>query len=722
MTRVPVIRQMTSSGCGAACLAMMASHHGLPTSLAQASDVCEPGRDGLSALTILRGGRALGLRGRGLRVELSALTELQLPVILHWGFNHFVVLESWNGKSGRIVDPSAGRRTVTKEELDSKFTGVAITLEPSGKTATSGSPRGRPWSRHIAAALKSSGVRPRLGQILLASLLLALVGLTVPILTRFLINDVLPVRESDAISVLTLLAATVVVAYLLVSLARGFLLVWLQGKISSQLTLNFYEHTLSLPFRYFQQRGSGDLMVRLTSNISIQNLLTQQTLGAILDLFLVVAYGTVLVVVAWQFGLVAVVLGLVLLLVSILAVRPSHRLMQSDLEAQSMSEGFLVESLTGIETLKSTGTEGKALERWSDLFFTQLNLSLRRGRLDALVSAVTTTIITLAPVLLLLIGGLLVIEDQISLGTMLALQGLAALFLAPMSRIIGQLQQLQLAYAYLERIGDVVDATPEAVEFGDVTLDDFSGGIEFRDVAFRYSSTDPDIVEDISLTIEPGSKVALVGATGSGKSTFAKMVLGLLRPTSGDILYDGHPQGELDIADLRSNFGAVIQSAAVFAGSIRSNIAFANPAMPLDDVVRATKLAGLHEDIAAMPMGYETVISESGTVLSGGQRQRLALARALATRPKTLVLDEATSHLDAITEAKVMENLAGLPGTKIVCAHRLSTIVDSDLILVFKGGRIVQRGTHEEMARRQGPYLELIEKQLTEGHRVDRSV
>lgn len=710
--KIPVIRQMTSSACGAACLAMVLASHGKSIPLAQVAEVCQPGRDGLSALTIMQAGRHLGLRGRGLRVELDSLGEISVPAILHWGFNHFVVLERWNGNKGSIIDPESGRRDVTRDELDMKFTGVAITFEPAADFGASTSRHTSPWKRHIMDAVRASGVRSRMVQVVGASLALALIGLAVPLLTRALVNEVIPVRDDDILAILVIFVAMTLLGYFVMAIARGFLTVWLHGKISSQLTLNFYEHTLSLPFRYFQQRGSGDLMVRLTSNMTIQNLLTQQTLGALLDSLLVIAYATIMVFIAWQFGLIAILIGLLLLAVAALAIKPTHRLMQQDLEAQSMSEGFLVESLTGIETLKSTGTERNALDRWSDLFFTQLNLTLRRGRLDAIVSAVTTTIVTMAPIVLLLVGGFLVIREQISLGTMLALQGMAGLFLGPLSRILGQLQQLQLAGAHLERIGDVVDASPESADFGTKVLSDFTGRITFENVSFTYSTSSPNIVEGLNLDIKPGSKIALVGASGSGKSTFAKLVLGLLSPTGGEIRYDGIAQKDLDIVALRGNFGAVIQSATVFAGSIRSNIAFSDPQLPMEEIITAAKRAGLSNDIDAMPMGYETIISESGTVLSGGQRQRLAMARALVSDPTLLVLDEATSHLDAVTEAHVMKSLQGLSSTKIICAHRLSTIVDADEILVFDSGKIVQRGTHKDLVSQEGTYQDLVHNQL----------
>ena len=454
-------------------------------------------------------------------------------------------------------------------------------------------------------------------------------------------------------------------------------------------------------------------MVRLTSNITLQNILTQGVISAVLDVVLIVTYAVTMLIWAWQFGLLAIVLGFCLLTITLLAVRPAHRLMQRDLEAQSMSEGFLVESLTGIETLKATGAEQNALARWSDLFFAQLNLSLRRSRLDALVTAFTGALLTLAPLILLLAGGLLVISQQLTLGSALALQNLAVLFLAPLGRIVAQVQQIQLAAAHLGRIGDVMGATPESEEFGGEVLDSFSGRIEMRDVAFRFSPTDDDVIRDINVVIDPGSTVALVGASGSGKTTFAKLVLGLLRPTAGDVLYDGRLQSHLDIRSLRSHFGAVLQSTSVFAGSIRSNIAFVDPSMSFEEIVRASSMASLHKDIATMPLQYETIVSESGTVLSGGQRQRLALARCFASRPAALVLDEATSHLDAVTESMVMENLAKMPGTKIICAHRLSTVTDADLILVFDHGRIVQRGRHDEMVGVPGPYFDLVRRQMS---------
>jgi ABC-type bacteriocin/lantibiotic exporter with double-glycine peptidase domain len=391
--------------------------------------------------------------------------------------------------------------------------------------------------------------------------------------------------------------------------------------------------------------------------------------------------------------------------------RRLYELTERDLAAQAESQSYLVEALTGIATLKASASEDRALGHWSNLFFKQLNISLRRGHVSNLVEAAQDAIQSLAPVALLWLGALWVLNGNMSLGTMLAVVTLSMSFLGPLASLVSTAQQVQLVGAQLERIADVSEAAPEQDMRTVMSAPRLTGHLEVRNVSFRYHRDAPWAIQDVSFSVEPGQKIGIVGPTGSGKSTLAMLLLGLYPVEEGRILYDGLLLRHLNYRTLRDQYGVVLQEPSVFSGSIRRNIAFNDPSLSLDQISQAAQLAVIHDEIEGLPMGYDTVIAEGGVDLAGGQRQRLAIARAVAHRPAFLLLDEATSHLDVLTESIVDQNLSELDCTRIVIAHRLSTVRNADLILVLDQGFIVERGVHKDLLALGGAYAALVHDQ-----------
>lgn len=707
--QVPLLRQMANVECGAACLAMILSYFGRKTSIPEASNYLGIGRDGATALSIAMAGREQGLRVRAYTIEPIDLQHVKCPAIVHWNFNHFLVIERWTPKYVNVVDPAAGRRRLTAAEFDAGFTGVVLVCEPGVSFERRAG--ARPFWRTflVKYALQTPGL---LVQILAATLLLQLLGLVLPIFTKILIDHVLPLRGTDLMTILGLGMIMVLLAQVVTSYLRAALLIHVQARLDSQMMLGFFEHLLTLPFKFFQQRTSGDLLMRLGSNAVIREMLTGQTISIVLDGSLVLTYVLLILLRFPVFGLAIMGIGLLQVLLLLSTTRKVHNLVQRDLSAQAQSQSYLVETLSRIETVKAAGAEERIFDHWSNLFFNQLNVSLQRNYVSIVIETGVLALRILSPMLLLWIGAYKVLNGTMSLGTMLALNALAASVMGPLASLISNGQRLQLVGSHLERIADVLQAEPEQDPQTVSSAARQTGAIELQNVSFRYNPKAPLVLKDVSIKIQPGQKIALVGRTGSGKSTLARLLLGFHSPTEGAILYDGVPLEKLNYRTLRSQFGAVLQDPLLFSGSIRQNISFSDPNLPLEKIVEKAQLAVIHDEIMAMPMNYEAIIAEGSTTLAGGQCQRLSIARALAHEPAILLLDEATSHLDVLTEQLVDQNLSSLSCTRIVIAHRLSTIRNADLILVLHDGEIVERGTHYELVERRNYYANLVQSQL----------
>lgn len=707
--------QMTEVECGLTCLAMVLDYYGRKTSTSDLRIQFGIGRDGASALNIVKVARNCGMRVRALSLQdHGEFRHMVLPAIVHWEFNHFVVVERWTPKWVDVVDPAHGRRRLTAEQFDKGFTGIVIILEPGANfQRTTGLSRVslRSYS-YILQTLKR--VPGAMVQILIASVLLQIFGLLLPLLTKVVVDQILPLKITDLMTTLAIAMGLVLCAQGATMLVREWILIYLRTRVDVQMTQSFLEHLLSLPYAFFQQRSAGDLLARMASNNTIRDMVSSQLVGSLLDGSMVIIYLFILLGQSLSFTVLTLVIGLLQALIVLCTYRPMRDLNGRELTAQGKTQGYMAEALAGVATIKAAGAEHQALERWSNLFFDQLNISLRRSYLSSIIGTATSTLRTFSSLALLWIGAMQVLTNAMTIGTMLALIALASVFLDSLSMIVSRVQQLVYVMANLERLADITTAEPE--QHGQVVQvpPRLKGHIRLENVSFRYSVDGSDVLRNINITIQGGQKVAIVGRTGSGKSTLGKLLLGLYLPTKGTIYYDDIPLHSLRYQEVRRQFGVVLQDSTVFSGTLLQNILLNNPMIPKERAIHACEMAALHDDVLKMPMGYETFIGEGGCSLSGGQRQRISIARAIAHGPSILLLDEATSNLDVITEERITEYLNTVACTQIVIAHRLSTVRKADVILVLDQGAIVEQGTHDELLQCNGYYARLVQQQLLE--------
>ena len=709
--RVSMMQQMSAVECGAACVAMILGYYGHHTSMEEIRDRTGVGRDGLSALDLVQAARSYGLRVRAIALQEPDLRDVRLPAIVHWAFNHFLIVEDWSERSVGVVDPASGRRRMTAQEFDAGFTGVVIMLEPGEQFVPRLPTASRTLSSYVITYLKRMPIM--LLQIIGASLLLQVFGLAVPVLTEVIVDQIIPLNITNILGLLGIGLLILLLAQFVTLQLRASLLVYLQARLDTHLMPAFVEHLLLLPARFFEQRSNGDLLARVSSNTAIRDLVGTHLVAAILDSGLIVTYLALLLVQSLPFGLLVLAIGALQVLVLLLSSGALQARARRELEAQGKMQGYLAELLTGMATVKAAGAEQQAFEQWSNLFSDQVNQSTRQNYLSASINTIMSSLNEVSSLGLLWMGAIQVLQGTMQVGTMLALVALSSVILTPLESLVTSGQELQMIRAHLQRLVDVLEAAPEQEVQQVHAPPRLSGRIRLDQVSFQYDPQGQKVLQDITVQIEAGQKVALVGRTGSGKSTLGKLLLGLCQPTEGEICYDDIPLHRLNYQQVRAQCGVVLQDVYVFNGSIRQNITFYNPELSLAQVIEAAKIAGLHDEIMQMPMGYETMVSEQGSTLSGGQRQRLALARALVHAPVILLLDEATSSLDVITERVVERNLDALGCTQIVIAHRLSTIRNADRILVLDQGRIVESGSHEELVKQNRYYARLIRNQLS---------
>lgn len=718
--RVPTILQMEAVECGAAALAMVLGAFGRRVPLEELRSACGVSRDGSKASNMLKAARAYGLIAKGYKKEPAALRALPMPAILHWNFNHFVVLEGFRRRRVYLNDPGSGPMRVSEEELDTAFTGVVLTFEPGPAFRRGGHKRG------LIATLAPRLVGSHLGllYVLLAGFALILPGILGPSYFKIFVDDVVVRGLASWLRPLVIVVVATGVLQMAITWLQQRHLLRLETKLALSSSCRFFWHVLRLPVDFFNQRYAGEIGNRVALNDRVASLLSGELATALLSLVVVVFFAVVM----FQYDVALTLASVFVVSVNLVALKLVARL-RVDLNQRLVKDrGNLVGVATGglqiIETLKASASESDYFSRWAGHQAKVINTQQRLGVVTHLLQEVPTLLLALNTAVLLGLGGLRVIEGQLSMGMLMAFQALMLAFIMPINRLVSVGGTVQEAHGYLNRLDDVLLAEVDAVHTTDEAEPDGTAGdqapdlaghgaklagyVELRNVAFGYSRLDPPLIKNFELRVAPGKRVALVGGSGSGKSTVAKLIAGLYQPWEGEILFDGVPRSDLPARILTNSVGMVDQEILLFEGTVRDNLTLWDATVSEPELVRAVQDAAIHEDLTARPGGFDGPVDEGGQNFSGGQRQRLEIARALATNPAVLILDEATSALDPATEKLIDDSLRRRGVTCILVAHRLSTIRDCDEILVLDNGSIVERGTHEELMVKAGAYQHLI--------------
>ena len=704
--RVPSILQMAAVECGAASLGMVLASYGRWVSLDELRTACGVSRDGAGAMDLVHAAATYGLEGEGHRGTTDDLDGLAVPAIIWWRRSHFMVLEGIKGGHFFVNDPARGAYALTREEFDGGYSGAAITFTRTDAFEQGG----RPY--RVMAALWQRLRHSRTGAVyaVLAGLLAMVLGLVPAPINQAFVNQVLAAGRKDEVRDL-------VVALLAVGLLRAALtaleyatLVRIQTKLSLVYGTGFVERLLRLPVQFYMQRSVGDLTQRVGYNVTVAQIVASQLAASGIAMIGVAAYGALLFYYSWQLGLV--VIGLSALNVVVLRFFHNRSTAQARvLRAQGKVQGTTVSAIQSIETMKATGTEDdvfRTLTGQQARYLSALNDTVVS---TAVVAAVPTVLFSLTLASIVLVGGLLILDGGLTVGGLLAVQALAAGINAPIQTLMGASTQMQTVTSSLQSLDDVLgnDLDPRYVDRTATGTADVDGSLTLEGVTFGYSITKPPLIDGFDLDLRPGRRVALVGGSGSGKSTIANVAAGILTPWSGRVLFGGHEVGDLAPGVIERSLSKVDQTIVLFEGTVRQNVTLWDDTIPEAQVRRALDHAQILADVLARPGGIDTFVDEGGRNFSGGQRQRLEIARALVLDPRILILDEATSALDSATEQLVDEALRERGVSCLIVAHRLSTIRDADEIVVLgRGGTVLERGSHEELLAAGGEYAGLV--------------
>ena len=703
----PTIFQMEATECGAASLGMILSYHGHDVALEQLRIDCGISRNGSTASSIIAAGQLYGLECHGYRRSIKNLLTTKCPCIIHWQFMHFVVFEGVKKGKVYINDPASGRRELTFKELDESYTGIVITFDKTDKFVKN--KRKSPIFSLIKERI--SGEKNAVRSLVIMGLIIAVPGIIIPIISKVFIDDILLANNPDWTFKLLIFMGATILFKIVFSWLKSSTLNFLSTKIALISGNKFTRHMLRLPINFYEQRFAGDLVDRIENNTKVNDFVYNELSRTILNIFIAMFYFVILVFYSPFLTLIGVFGVIINLFVNF---KVSKSLGARNMKLAKDNGRFIGVLYSGVkmsDSLKAAGAENKFVSR--SLGYQVVNIENQQeiAKITQILTSIPTAITKVFNIFILMVGGKLVIDGEMTVGDLTAFTSLMEAFSTPVNSLATFSTKLQSLKADISRVQDIENYS-EAIQFTKtdyIPLEEkLYGNVELRNICFGYSKLEKPILDNFNLELKSGRSVALVGATGSGKSTVGKLIGGLFDAWSGDVLFDDKPLREIDPLYFSSSVATVSQEISIFSGTIKDNITLWNKHIKDEDIIKAAKDACIHDDIIATDHDYDELLDEGGTNISGGQRQRIEIARALVNNPTVLILDEATSALDPITEQTVMQNIKRRGCASIIVAHRLSTIRDCDEIIVLDHGSIVERGSHSELIAKKGSYYELV--------------
>ena len=709
VAKVPVVMQMEALECGAASLTMILAYYGKWVPLEQVRSDCGVSRDGSNARNVLRAARSYGLTAKGYRYEPEDLKKNgTFPCIIHWNFNHFLVLDGFRGNKAYLNDPAKGSYAVSMETFDRSFTGVCLMFAPGEGFV----PGGKPKSMVSFARQRLMGAGAAIAFVVLTTVISSLLGVISPAFSRIFLDRLLTGQNPEWVNPFFVGLALLSAVQLVVAWVQAVWSLRIDGKLAVTGNAAFMWRVLRLPMEFFSQRMAGDIQQRKSTNASIAGSLVNTFAPLFLHTVMMVFYLVVMIRYSWILTLVGLSSILVNMVVARFISAKRVNLTRVQMRDAGKLAGATVAGIEMIETIKASGAENGFFEKWAGYQASVNTQKVRFQRLNQYIGMIPSLVSTVTSALILALGVWMTMNGSFTVGMIMAFQGFMSSFTAPVTSLISAGQTLQEMRSEMERVEDVMQY-PTDVEFPEEEAegrewDKLTGQVELKNVTFGYARLGAPLIEDFSLSLKPGSRVAFVGPSGCGKSTLAKLISGLYQPWSGEILFDGKPISQIDRSVFTGSLAVVDQDIILFEDTIANNIKMWDSSIQDFEMILAARDARLHEDIMQRPGGYQYRLTEGGKDFSGGQRQRMEIARVLAQDPTIVILDEATSALDAKTEFEVVDSICQRGITCIVVAHRLSTIRDCDEIIVLDNGKVVERGTHQELYALGGVYTSLV--------------
>ncbi|MCG7540822.1 peptidase domain-containing ABC transporter [Pseudoalteromonas sp. CO348] len=678
---LPVIIQSEAAECGLASLAMVAGYHGYRTDLTRLRQRFSISIEGCTLLDIMHFAEKLHLTSRPLRIELEDLDALQAPAILHWDMNHFVVLKKANEKRIVIHDPAGGEKTFTMEEASKHFTGVALELTPTKdfeKKEQKASLRFSDfWSR-------ITGLKRSLLLIFMLSILLQVFTLAAPYYIQLVIDDVILTGDTSLLTVLAIGFFLVLLFEIATNALRGFTLLHFGNQMNIQLGANLFHHLVRLPIAYFEKRHMGDVVSRFGSLQQVKQLLTTGVIEAIIDGLMAIITLAMIFFYSPMLSAVVLVAVITYAIIRMVMYKPFRNISEQEIMARAEENSNFMETVRGIQTIKLFGSEVKREGQWQNRYASAINHNIRLGNFKIGYDAINRALFGIENIIVVYLAAHLVIAGGFSTGMLFAFMSYKRQFMDKTANLIEKLIEFKMLGLHFDRIADIALTDKEELQPDQYRKLNIEGKIEVKNLSFAYSDATPNVIEKLSLTINAGESVAITGPSGCGKSTLLKLMLGLNKPSSGEILVDGISLNQIGARQYRQQIAAVMQDDELLSGTVADNIAFFDSPINMEKVVHCAQLAAIHDDISDMPMGYDSLIGDMGSSLSGGQKQRIILARALYKDPKILFMDEATSHLDTGLEEDINDAVSRLKITRIIIAHRKETIASADREIKLK--------------------------------------